>query len=74
MKYNLKPSEVLQELLYLDDNELQFLLYCVERGFQNQWDCDLEYARKNFSSGEWKLAIKTAKNIAKTIENNNSGN
>lgn len=66
--YDLKPSQILQELYYLDDKEINFILGCLNRGFEEQWDCNLIYAVKNFGGAEWKSAIKSAMNIAKYRE------
>ena len=69
--YELTTSQVLQEILYLSDEKLQMLLDCLNQGFENEWDCKLEYAVKAFACGEWKPAIKSAINLAKDIENKN---
>lgn len=64
-------SDILKDISDLNEDQLKMLFYCLNLGFEDEWDCDLSNAFKNFGNGsEWAIAAKYGINYAKYLEDN----
>lgn len=62
----MNPSEILQEISNLSDDQIAWFLQALDYGVRDEWDCGLDTFFTLFWGPEFRIAAKTASYIAKT--------